>query len=236
MRFLKSVNSAPGIFCAIDTPDLGVAEDLVSVLAATPLHVKLGLEFFTSQGPEGVRRIRACMRRDALLFLDLKLHDIPNTVAGAVGAAAGLGADFITLHASGGMEMMQAACHAAAGKVKLLGVTVLTSLDDTALQSAGQETPVEKQVLRLARLAHQSGLEGIVCSPWELAAVRRHVPPAFLCVVPGIRPEGAKADDQKRIMTPRQAAEAGADYLVVGRPVTAAGNPAEAAKVLAAGL
>ncbi|MBI1216157.1 MAG: orotidine-5'-phosphate decarboxylase [Alphaproteobacteria bacterium] len=232
--------TAPRIFCAVDTPDLSPALELVKTLSALPLGVKLGLEFFIAQGAAGMEKVRAAAGEGTEIFLDLKLHDIPNTVAGALRAAMRARPDFITLHASGGMEMMKAAQEAAqdvaakegVAAPKLLGVTVLTSLDDVALERVGQLAPALEQVERLAVLAEMAGLSGVVCSPHEIAHLRKMVKQPFLLVVPGIRPAGSAAGDQKRVMTPAQAAELGADYLVVGRPITQAQDPQAAARAI----
>lgn len=220
-----------GIFCAIDKPDVQAAIALVKELAPLDVDIKLGLEFFTAAGLSGVDKIRALTPRR--IFLDLKLHDIPNTVAGAVKAAAKCAPDFLTIHASGGAEMMKAAADAAGG-IRLLGVTVLTSLDDDALETVGQQVPAAEQALRLARLAKASGLYGVVCSPHEIARLKKDV--GIPVVVPGIRPPDADAGDQKRVMTPVEAAALGADYLVIGRPITAAKDPAMAASQILATL
>jgi orotidine-5'-phosphate decarboxylase len=224
------------ILCAIDTPELERARGLVSTLAGVVGGIKLGLEFFVANGPAGVA---AVISGDAPLFLDLKLHDIPNTVAGAVRNAAALQPALLTLQASGGPAMMRSAVEAADGaaatgrrRMKLLGVTVLTSLDDGDLSAVGQQAPVADQVRRLALLARDSGLDGVVCSPQEVAMLRRVCGPDFLLVVPGIRPAGAASGDQKRVMGPRAAMQAGADYLVVGRPITEAPHPAAAAQAI----
>lgn len=221
------------ILCAIDTPDRARAQRLVSALAGSVGGVKLGLEFFSANGPEGVRAVA----RGIELFLDLKLHDIPNTVAGAVRSALALDPLLLTLHCAGGPAMLRAAAEArGVQRTKLLGVTVLTSLDDSDLAATGQSGPIENQVRRLALLAKQSGLDGVVCSPQEVALLRQACGPDFLLVVPGIRPAGSAAGDQKRIQTPRAAIEAGADYLVIGRPITEAGDPAAAARAILAEL
>lgn len=223
------------ILVAIDTPDYGAAEALADRVQPHVGGVKLGLEFFTANGPERVGRIARRQR----VFLDLKFHDIPNTVAGAVRAAADLGAFMLTLHAGGGPAMLAAAVKAAGDRPdrpKLVGVTVLTSLDDADLARVGQQPPAADQVVRLARLCQDSGLDGVVCSPREIAAVRAACGADFTLVVPGIRPEGADTGDQKRTLTPAEARAAGADWLVIGRPITAADDPAAAAKAIAGSL
>lgn len=222
------------IFCALDVAETDSAALLARALAASIGGVKLGLEFFAAQGPQGVRAVTA---NGMKLFLDLKLHDIPNTVRGAVTSLARLPIDFLTVHASGGPAMMRAAAEARDaggmsgrhGKTKILGVTVLTSLDADDLARVGQDRDVASQVARLALLAQDSGLDGIVCSPAEVALVRRAVRPNFTLMVPGIRLEAGSGDDQKRTLTPKQAVDAGADFLVIGRPITAAADPAKAA-------
>jgi orotidine-5'-phosphate decarboxylase len=219
------------VLCAIDTPDPGAARRLAAAVGPFVGGLKLGLEFFAANGPDAVRLVAGA----APLFLDLKLHDIPNTVAGAVRAVAPLEPALLTVHCAGGAAMMQAAAQAAEGRMKIVGVTVLTSLDGADLASVGQSAPARDQVRRLAALARQSGLDGVVCSPHEVAALRRDCGDGFLLVVPGIRPSmAARDDDQKRVMTPRQALEAGADYLVVGRPITGAPDPAAAAAAIRA--
>lgn len=224
------------IFCAIDTPDLAKAQALVRMVSGTVGGIKLGLEFFVANGPKGVS---AVVGAGTPLFLDLKLHDIPNTVAGAVRSAALLEPMLLTIHAAGAPAMMRAAVDAAdhassegRRRVKLLGVTVLTSLDDGDLPVIGQRGPVGEQVHRLGLLARDSGLDGVVCAPQEVAALRELLGPDFLLVVPGIRPVGAMSGDQKRVMGPRTAMQAGADYLVVGRPITEAPHPGAAAQAI----
>ena len=207
--------------------------DLAESLAGTVGGLKIGKELFTAHGPDAVTRIRDAGHQ---VFLDLKFHDIPATVAGAVRAAAGLGCFVLTVHASGGPEMLRAAAEAA-GAAKppplVVGVTVLTSLDDGDLAAVGQSGPVADLVSRLARLARSCGLGGVVCSPREIAALRAELGADFRLIVPGVRPEWAGADDQKRVMTPAEAVAAGADYLVIGRPITRAADPAEAARRIA---
>jgi orotidine-5'-phosphate decarboxylase len=226
------------ILVAIDTPDPAVARALAAAVAGVTGGIKLGLEFFTANGPKAVKEIASGVP----LFLDLKLHDIPNTVAGAVRAATLLEPLLLTVHAAGGPAMMRAAAAAAteaAGgrqRPKILGITVLTSLDDDDLARLGQSGPAAEQALRLALLARDSGLDGVVCSPQEVAMLRAACGKDFLLVVPGIRPAGASAGDQKRVLTPREALAAGADYLVIGRPITASSDPAASARAIAAEL
>jgi orotidine-5'-phosphate decarboxylase len=220
------------IFCAIDTTEVARAKQLASSLAGLVGGIKLGLEFFVANGPEGVR---AVVGRETPLFLDLKLHDIPNTVAGAVRAVASLAPAFLTLHCGGGAEMMRQAvreARASSPATKLLGVTVLTSLDAADLDAVGQQGPVAEQARRLALLARDCGLDGLVCSPHEVAALRAAVGSTMQLVVPGIRPAGAGSGDQKRVMGPAEALAAGADWLVIGRPITAASDPAAAARAI----
>ncbi len=220
-----------GVFCAFDTPDTAAALTLLRDLSGVPVHIKLGLEFFLAEGPAGVRALREALPEGRYIFLDLKLHDIPNTVAGAVRSALKCNPDFLTVHAAGGRAMMQAAVAAAktaAHPVKILAVTVLTALDKNDLRETGQQGPVQDQVLRLARLAQESGVDGLVCSPHEIGLLRRELGRDILLIVPGIRPADSEAMDQKRTMTPAAAAGLGADYLVIGRPITQSGSPAQA--------
>lgn len=222
------------IFCAVDTPDLDKAQKLAANLKGHVGGLKLGLEFFLAHGEAGYRRLAEA---GLPIFLDLKLHDIPNTVAGAVSSLLALQPDFTTLHSTGGPAMMRAAAEAAAKSTgkrpKLLGVTVLTSMDSADLAAVGMEPNPAAQVRRLANLAKTNGLDGIVCSPEEVAAMRKALGPEFILMVPGIRPSWAAKGDQKRVMTPREAVDAGATYLVIGRPITGAENPADAAKRIA---
>jgi orotidine-5'-phosphate decarboxylase len=224
--------TAARLYVALDTPALPSALALARGLAGQVDGLKLGLEFFVGEGPSGVRAVAAL---GVPLFLDLKLHDIPNTVAGAVRAAAALGPRMMTLHAAGGAAMLRAARAAAADTATpplLIAVTVLTSLDEADLAAVGQPGPPLDQARRLAGLAQACGLAGVVCSPLEIAQLRRDCGPDFRLVVPGIRPEGAAAGDQKRVMTPAAAASAGASDLVVGRPITGAADPAAAARAI----
>jgi len=221
------------LFVALDTTDLEGAAALAASLAPVAGGLKLGKEFFTAHGPGGVRRLAEA---GLPLFLDLKFHDIPNTVAGAVRAALALRPAMLTVHAAGGAAMMRAAAGAAAeggaGRPLVLAVTVLTSLDEGDLRALGVVGPVDEQVGRLAALARESGLDGAVCSPREAADLRRACGAGFRLVVPGIRPTWAAKGDQKRVTTPADAIAAGADYLVVGRPITEADDPVAAARAV----
>ena len=224
------------VFVALDTPSLERARTLAQTLKPFVGGVKLGLEFYGANGPEGVRAIASV---GAPVFLDLKLHDIPNTVAGAMKALAPIGAAILNVHASGGAAMMRAAAEAAGTverRAKIIAVTVLTSLEDRDLPEIGVSGTALAQAVRLAVLAKDSGLDGVVCSPLEIAAVRAACGPEFLIVTPGVRPAGGELGDQKRVMTPKQAMDAGADILVIGRPITGAPDPVKAAQQIAADL
>ena len=216
------------LMVALDVVELANALNLVDQLGEQVEWYKVGKQLFTHYGPVVLKELKARGRK---VFLDMKFHDIPNTVAQAIRSAALIGADIINVHASGGPTMLAAAATAGleTGKT-VIAVTVLTSMDADQLEAIGiQATPAE-QVLRLAKLTQEAGLPGVVCSALELPMLRKAFGPNFLTVVPGIRPAGAAAGDQKRIMTPAQAAQAGASYIVVGRPIVAAPNPAEAAR------
>jgi orotidine-5'-phosphate decarboxylase len=224
------------VFVAIDTPDLQRALTLSRAVKDHVGGLKVGLEFITACGPDGVRKI---VEIGLPVFADVKFHDIPNTVAAASREIARLGAMMFNIHASGGEVMMReaaAAAHAVDPNVKVIGVTVLTSIDDTLLDSVGQRGPAAEQVVRLAKLAKASGLDGVVCSAHEIGALRKACGKDFLLVVPGIRPAGTDLADQRRIMTPAQAHAAGADILVIGRPITGAADPAAAARAIATQL
>ena len=220
------------IFVALDTRETDRAVALSHGLQGLVGGIKLGKEFFTAQGPQGVQRV--CQASGLPLFLDLKFHDIPNTVAGAVRAALPLKPFMLNVHAGGGAAMMRAAAQAAAeagaDRPLVIGVTVLTSLGDDELSAMGISGTAGDQVVRLARLTQDCGLDGVVCSAREITALREACGPDFKLVVPGIRPAWSSTDDQRRIVTPSQALDLGADYLVIGRPITAAENPADAAK------
>lgn len=212
------------IFVAIDTPDLARALEIAEAVRDHAGGVKLGLEFFSAQGPGGVSRLA---KLGLPVFLDLKLHDIPNTVGKAVEALACLAPAILTVHAAGGREMLRAAKIAAPGGTKVVAVTLLTSLDGPDLMDLGVSRSPADQVAHLALLARESGLDGIVCSGAEVRAARAAWADGFF-VVPGIRPAGAAAGDQKRVVTPAGALEDGASVLVIGRPVTEAADPARA--------
>ena len=217
------------IIIALDVPDTEGALRLLDSIAGRgefSTLCKIGLELFTAEGPSVVKAVQA---HGYSVFLDLKFHDIPNTVAHAVRSAAGLGVSMTTLHACGGPVMLEAAAKAAAGTdLLLLAVTVLTSMDSAQLSATGISIEPEAQVLRLAGLAADAGIGGIVCSPREIAAVRHAYGEKLRLVTPGVRPLWAAVGDQKRVMTPAEAISAGADWLVIGRPITAAANPREA--------
>lgn len=220
------------IFVAIDTPDLDRALVIAKAVREHAGGVKLGLEFFSAQGPEGVRRVAGA---GLPVFLDLKLHDIPNTVEKAVAALAPLEPAILTVHATGGHEMLRAAKHAAPLSTKIVAVTLLTSLDKGDLGDLGIQWSPADQVTRLARLARDAGVDGIVCSGAEVSKARSEWPNGFF-VVPGIRPAGAEIGDQKRVATPAKALDDGASVLVIGRPITGASDPAQAMREIAAGL
>jgi orotidine-5'-phosphate decarboxylase len=224
--------SANPVYVAIDTGDLDRAEALARAVAPHVGGLKLGLEFFMAQGPAGVRRLAGL---GLPMFLDVKLHDIPNTVAGAMRSLSGLGLAIVNVHAAGGRAMMAAARAAMDPATKVIAVTVLTSLDAADLADCGIAGTPADQVARLAELTRASGLDGIVCSAHEVAA-RAAAWPGGLFVVPGIRPAGSDTGDQKRVMTPRDALAAGAGVLVIGRPITGAADPAAAAAEIAASL
>lgn len=225
------------IICAIDTTDMWQAEAMTESIRPHVGGIKLGLEYFTAHGADGVRIITD-MR--VPVFLDLKFHDIPNTVASAIRATAGINTFMMTVHTAGGRAMLQHAIQASdevsqmTGQARpmIIGVTVLTSLDQNDLSILGHKDQLHEQVLRLADLAQSSGLDGVVCSPYEINLLRKHCGDEFRLVVPGIRPAESTADDQKRVMTPKEALERGADYLVIGRPITQSENAAEAARII----
>jgi orotidine-5'-phosphate decarboxylase len=229
------------IILALDLPTPDLAVELACSLAPVLGAVKIGSELFTAGGPEIVRRIRATGLN---VFLDLKFHDIPNTVAKAVASAVRLDIQMLTIHASGGSEMMKAAeesAHKTASQAGLpvpllLAVTVLTSMDANSISEIGLQPNVAKQVERLTTLAVQSGIRGLVCSPLEVTALRQIIPSSMQLVTPGIRIETSPKDDQKRTLSPAEAIAAGANWLVIGRPIYAASNPRQAAEQILARL
>ena len=229
------------IIIALDVPTATRALEIATQLAPVVGAFKIGKELFVSAGPEIVRAIRAT---GGSVFLDLKFHDIPNTVAKAVAAATRLDVQMLTIHTSGGLAMMQAAekaaqetaLHSGRNAPLVLGVTVLTSMESNDLAETGLNPNVGHQVERLALLAAKSGLRGLVCSPLEIAALREILPAEIQLVTPGIRTGAEKADDQKRTLSPREAMQAGASWLVVGRPIYAAENPRLAAEKLLASI
>ncbi len=223
------------IIVALDTTDIDRARAWAAAAAPHVGLFKVGLEYFLANGAAGYRAIQG-----RPIFLDVKLHDIPNTVAGGIRAILPLAPRMVTIHASGGGAMISAAREAAetagANRPMILAVTVLTSLDDAALAAMGMNDGAAAQVSRLGRLAIQAGADGLVCSPLEVATLRRELGPNVTLVVPGIRPAGASAGDQARTMTPKEAMQAGASWLVIGRPITGAADAASAAASIAASL
>jgi orotidine-5'-phosphate decarboxylase len=223
------------IYVALDTTNVSHAVELAGKLKGLVGGMKVGKEFFTANGPQGVAAIRDV---GMPVFLDLKFHDIPNTVASAIRAAGPIAPHIINVHAQGGPEMLKQA--AAAGKdagIELtIAVTILTAMDDDDLNAVGVPGVVEDQVVRLAKLTKENGLGGVVCSAKEIAPIREACGSDFKLIVPGIRPEWAAKGDQKRVMTPADAVKAGADILVIGRPITKADDPVEAARKIAAEL
>lgn len=229
--------SSAQLYCALDTTNLLQAQTWARNLAGHVDGVKLGLEFFVANGPAGVRALQA---EGLSIFLDLKLHDIPNTVAGGMRAAAALGVSIITVHAMGGPAMLQAAKAASiegAGKhppPRVIGITVMTSLSEEDLTATGQHGPVGSQALRLAELASDCRLDGVVCSAREAAALRAKLDSSMLLITPGIRPRGGDLQDQKRVVTPGDAVRLGANILVIGRPITESPDPGAAARAIRA--
>lgn len=223
------MNSSPGskIIVALDVPTGKAALRVIEQVMPDISFFKIGPQLYTAAGPEVVRAIRAT---GAKVFLDLKLHDIPNTVAGAVEAASELGVQMLTIHLSGGRAMVDAAVRSRREGVMILGVTVLTSTDDEELNETGIPGKVESHVLRLAGIGAAAGVDGLVASPREVKRLREQLGGRMKLVVPGVRPLWAEAGDQKRVMTPRETIAAGADYLVIGRPITAQADPRAAVR------
>jgi orotidine-5'-phosphate decarboxylase len=229
------------IICALDTTDIETAGRLIRALRGNIGAVKLGLEFFTANGASGVRGLA---HHNLPVFLDLKFHDIPHTIARAIRATAGIDSFMMTVHTAGGRAMLQAAIDASmevatlTGKDRplIIGVTVLTSLDQADLNMVGIKDNLDDEVARLADLAQSCRLDGVVCSPYEITRLRKQCGDDFVLVVPGIRPESSTHDDQKRTLTPAEAMKKGADYLVIGRPITQAPSPQKAAKEILGSL
>ena len=226
-------NPRERVIIALDFPTPEKALDCAHALAGEVAFFKIGLQLYTAAGPEIVRAIAAT---GAKIFLDLKLHDIPSTVGKAVAAASELGVAMLTLHLSGGRRMIEAAVAAQSPSLLLLGVTVLTSSDDETLRETGVDAGVEAQTLRLARLGVAAGMRGLIASPHEVKSLRADLGADVTIITPGVRPEWAAADDQKRFTTPREAIANGADRLVIGRPVTAHPEPREAVRKIIAEL
>ncbi|MEE3260618.1 MAG: orotidine-5'-phosphate decarboxylase [Pseudomonadota bacterium] len=228
-------NISQKIICALDTSNFLVAQKITRKLRNHLGGIKVGKEFFTAHGPDGIKKIS---KEGLPIFLDLKFHDIPNTVAKAISNIVRLKPSMITIHATGGAEMIKAAVSAnkiiaKKNNIKrpyILAVTVLTSLDKSDMVSLGSEKNIQTLTLRLAKLAKRNGADGIICSPKELKILRFKLGKNFKIVVPGIRPNRKKNDDQKRTMTPKQALDLGADYVVIGRPITESDNPLLAVK------
>jgi len=224
------MNPKDRLIVALDVDSKEKALRLVDALGPHVGMFKVGKELFTAEGPAAVRSI---VQSGGRVFLDLKFHDIPNTVAKAVGSAAQLGAFFVTLHASGGRAMLEAAASALPAEgTQLLGVTVLTSHTDDSLEETGARGSVAETVRRLAVLARDSGIDGVVCSPHEITLIRESVGDDLVIVTPGIRPKGSAKGDQARVTTPLEAVRLGCDYIVVGRPITEAASPADAAEAI----
>jgi len=233
---MPSPASRPNPICvALDTPVLARAVALARDLKGHVGHVKLGLEFFYAHGAAGYATIA---EQGVPIFLDLKLHDIPNTVAQGLTSLAKLKPAILNIHATGGLDMMKAARDAVHGNTKLIAVTILTSLSNENIHAAGFDVrrDTAAHALSLAQLAHEAGLDGVVCSPLDLVDIRKALPRGFLTIVPGIRPADSNNNDQKRIATPRAALEAGADILVIGRAITGAVDPVAACQSILANL
>ena len=224
---LDMTNAADKIIVALDVPTKEKALELVKQLRDQISFFKIGLQLYTAEGPEIVRTVLAT---GAKVWLDIKLHDIPNTVARAVESASHLGVHMLSIHLSGGSEMIRAAIAAHANNMLLLGVTVLTSATEQTLRDVGISGTVEDVVLRLAKLGVEAGIDGVVASPHEIRRLRAEFGNKIKIAVQGIRPRWAEPGDQKRFMTPREALEAGADYIGIGRPITAHQDPREAVR------
>lgn len=231
-HFSTDIAARDRLIVALDEPNADGARKITSALGECVSTYKVGKQLFTAEGPQIVRELTASGKR---IFLDLKFHDIPNTVASAIKSAAGLGVSMLTVHASGGTKMLRAAVEAARDQERpplVLAVTVLTSMAEADLREIGVSGRVLDQVLRLAALARDAGCGGIVASAHEAAALRRELGSGFAIITPGIRPAGSDAADQARVVTPAQALSAGASHIVVGRPITQAADPAAAAQAV----
>ena len=235
----QSISPKDRIFCAIDTTDLDHAIDLASKLSGVIGGAKLGKEFFAAHGPQGVQ---AVAKVGMPIFLDVKYHDIPNTVAGAIRAVTPTGLKIVNVHAAGGIEMMKRAGEAAretAAKAGVdapwvIAVTILTSMDQHDLDDVGLKGPIDERVVKLAELTQKAGLDGVVCSAREITSVRAACGPDFKLITPGIRPAWAASNDQKRVVTPADAVAMGSDVLVIGRPITKADDPVDTARRIVA--
>jgi len=225
----ENLKTSDKLITALDTQTLKEAETIVKALSSHARTFKIGMGLFTMYGPDAVKMV---CENGGRVFLDLKFHDIPNTVAHAVKSACGLGVFMLNVHLLGGRDMASRAAEAAAGagnKPILLGVTILTSMDAVSVKQIGICVDIEREVVALARLSRQAGLDGVVASPNEISVIRKELGNDFIVVTPGIRPAGAEKNDQKRTMTPGEAVKAGADYIVVGRPIIEAKDPPAAA-------
>lgn len=236
----RKLQAADRVIVALDVANLAEAERLLDAILPVTRQVKVGMELYTAAGSEAVRLVR---RRGGRVFLDIKFHDIPNTVAGAVRSAAALGVDMLTVHVAGGRRMMEAAVRAAdeaaragCARPRIVGITVLTSMNAQDVEETGETLPLSELLARRIRLAREAGLDGVVCSPLEARLVKAVGGRGFLAVTPGIRPSGAELGDQARAATPAVAIANGADYIVVGRPITKAPDPAAAARAIVAGV
>ena len=217
------------LIVALDVPTARAAQEIVRRIGESTAFYKVGLQLFTAEGPPVVRDLIASGRK---VFLDLKLHDIPNTVSHAVKSAVELGAGMLTVHAGAGSNVLRAAVEAANHRLKLLAVTVLTSMDDDDLNEVGIPRPVTDHVLHLARLAQRVGCDAVVSSPLEIIPLRKLLGPDFGIVIPGVRPAGTETHDQRRVATPAQTIADGASHIVVGRPITQAADPARAVQAI----
>ena len=211
------------IMVALDESSLDEACRLMDLLEGRARFYKVGLQLFTAAGPAAIEAVQA---RGARVFLDLKLHDLPNTVASAVRSAQGWGVDMLTIHLGGGPEMAATAVDAAKGKLAVVGVTVLTSSNQETLRACGVEGPLDRQVVRLAEMGYAAGVRGFVASAWELPALRTKFGAEPLLIIPGVRPVGSFVGDQKRVATPSEVVQGGASHLVIGRPISQAEDPA----------